>query len=128
MEISKVLLIAIIGCVFAVLLNQNRQEFSMVVKLASVVCIIGIVLSSIADISDNILGFADDLKINNEYILLLIKALVIALACNIVSGICIDTGNKAIATAVELAGRISIILLALPMLKALSHITRELIK
>lgn len=128
MDVSKVLMIAVLGCVFSVLLNQNRPEFSLVVKLASVVCIIAVVLSPIAEISEDVIDFAYDLKINKEYILLLIKALFIAVACHIVSSICADTGNRAIASAVELVGRISIILLALPMLKALSQIARELIK
>lgn len=128
MDISKVLLIAVAGCVFAVLLNQHRQEFSLLVKLCTVVCIIAVVLAPIAEISEDIIDFADGLKINNEYILLLIKTLLIAVSCHIVSSICVDTGNKAIASVVELAGRISIILLALPMLKALSQIARELIK
>ncbi|MEE1283312.1 MAG: SpoIIIAC/SpoIIIAD family protein [Acutalibacteraceae bacterium] len=128
MSISKVLVIAVVACFFSVLLSQHRPEFSLVIKLASVVCIIAVVFSSAAEISEDVMDFADGLKINNEYILLLIKALIIAVACHIVSCICVDTGNKAIASAVELAGRISIILLALPMLKALSQIARELIK
>ena len=128
MSISKVLVIAVVACFFSVLLSQHRPEFSLVIKLASVVCIIAVVFSSVAEISEDVMDFADGLKINNEYILLLIKALITAVACHIVSCICVDTGNKAIASAVELAGRISIILLALPMLKALSQIARELIK
>ncbi len=128
MEIIKILLIAIAACVFTVFLGQHRPEYSLIVRLASVLCIVAIVSSSFAEIFDDVIDLADGIKINNEYILLMIKAVIIAVVCHIVSDICIDTGNKAIASCVELAGRVSIMLLSVPMLKTLAKIARELIK
>ena len=128
MDIFKVVLIAVVACAFTVILGQHRQEYSLVVRLASVACIILLVSSSLAEIADDIIDLADGIKINNEYILLMIKAIVIAVTCHIVSDICTDTGNKAIASCVELAGRLSIMILSVPMLKTLVKIARELIK
>ena len=128
MDIFKVALIAVVACVFTVLLSQHRPEYSLIVKLASVACIIVIVSASFAEIADDITDLAAGIQLNNEYILLMIKAVIIAVTCHIVSDICTDTGNKAIASCVDLAGRTAILLLSVPMLKTLAKIARELVK
>ena len=90
--------------------------------------IILVILIPLADLSKDLLGLTDNIKINNEYILLLIKVLLISVVCSIASEICADSGNKAIAFCVDLAGRVSIVLLAVPLLKAIFQISKELIK
>lgn len=127
MDVIKIIVIAISGCVFTVVLNQYKQEYSLFVRLA-VILLIGItVFNSFAQVSADITDLADGLKINSEYILTVIKALIISVVFGIVSDICSDTGNRAIATCVELAGKLSIMLLAIPFIVALTSLAQELI-
>ena len=127
MDVIKIIVIAISGCVFTVVLNQYKQEYSLFVRLA-VILLIGItVFNSFAHASADITDLADGLKINSEYILTVIKALIISVVFGIVSDICSDTGNRAIATCVELAGKLSIMLLAIPFIVVLTSLAQELI-
>lgn len=128
MSIIKIILIAVSACFFTAIINQYKPEFSFIIRIAAVCLIAFMIIAPLADISEDLLLFAGDLKINNEYILLLVKVLIISVICNIACEICSDSGNKAIAFCVDLAGRVSIVLLAVPLLKAIFQISKELIK
>ncbi len=128
MDVIKILAVAIVGCVATVILNQYRPEFSLLLKLGIIGIAISVSLVSFADVSVAVSDFADELKINNEYILLLIKALLVSIACGVVSDICSDSGNKALSGVVELVGRLAVMLLSLPLLGSLMQLAKELIK
>ncbi len=128
MEVVKIVAVAVSGCVITVILNQHKPEYALFARLA-VIMLIGIaVFDSFSHAASDTLALADGLRINGEYILLLIKALAISVVFGIVSDICSDTGNKAIATCVDLAGRLCVMLLAIPLLSALMQLAKELIK
>ena len=128
MDVLKIVVIAVSGCVITVILNQYKPEYALFARLA-VILLIGItVFDSFSSAASDTLALADGLKINGEYILLLIKTLVISVVFGIVRDICTDTGNKSIAVCVDLAGRLCIMLLAVPLLSALSKFAEELIK
>ena len=128
MSIIKIVFIAVSACFFTVIINQYKPEFSFIIRITAVFLIILVILIPLADLSKDLLGLTDNIKINNEYIFLLIKVLLISVVCSIASEICADSGNKAIAFCVDLAGRVSIVLLAVPLLKAIFQISKELIK
>ncbi|MBQ3498765.1 MAG: hypothetical protein IJA87_06530 [Clostridia bacterium] len=127
MSIIKVLVVAVVACFFIALLNQHRPEFSLLIRIVTVVFIVMLVSTSFAEISEDLLDFSNELKINNEYILLIVKALIIAISCNVVAEICADSGNRAIAFCVDMTGRAAIALLTVPLLKAIFQFSKELI-
>lgn len=127
MSIIKIIFIALSACFFIAMINQYKPEFSYLIRITAVFLIGIMILVPLADISEELLGFTDDIKINKEYILLIVKVLIISVFCNITCEICADSGNKAIAFCVDLAGRTSIVLLAVPLLKAIFQISKELI-
>ncbi len=127
MSIVKVLFVAVTACFFTALLSQYKPEFSLIIRLAAVVFIVLIAFEPIAEMTADLLDITDGTKINNEYIFLLIKVVITAVICHTVSEVCADTGNRAVAFCVDLVGRVSIVLLSVPLLKAIIQITRELI-
>lgn len=128
MEIVKLLIIAVFACFLVALVSQYKPEFSLLIQITAVVAVVIILLDSAAEIFSQLQAFSKGTKINNEYINLLIKALVIAISGKVICDICSDTGNRAIATCVELGCKISIMLLAVPMLKALAQLAATLVK
>lgn len=62
------------------------------------------------------------------FYLLLIKSLAVALACQMSSEICRDCGENALASRVELAGKIGIIVLSLPTIKQLLQIVKDMLE
>ncbi len=128
MDILKIFLTAVAACIFVSLISQYRPEYALFVQLSAVAVIVLMTSDSVADVFSQTKELTTGTKINSEYINLLIKALIIAVSGKVVCDICSDTGNRAIATCADLACRLCIMLLALPMLKALAQLATELIK
>ncbi len=128
MDILKILLVALAACVCVVLVSQHRPEFSLLVQLCAVGAIVLLTADAIAEVFAQTKDLVSAAKINSEYINLLLKALVIALCGRVVCDICADTGNRAVAACADMACRLSIMLLSLPMLKALVQLATELIE
>ena len=66
--------------------------------------------------------------LQSGYINVLFKAVGVAVTAKIGADICRDSGNSALASAVELAGKAAIILLSMPMLKTLADAAAGLLK
>lgn len=128
MILTKVLIVAVVSCILIVLLNQHKPEFSLIIRLAAVLIICSLVIKPLIEISSNAVELSEGLRLNNEYIYLLLKALFTGIVCKIVCDICNDTGNKAVSTCVELAGQVVIMLLAIPLITALTGFAKGLLK
>ena len=128
MILTKVLFVAIASCFLIVLLNQHKPEFSLLIRLAAILMIICLLIKPLIELSSSAAELSEGMKLNNEYIYLLIKALFVGIVCKIVCDICNDTGNKAISFCVELAGQVTIVLLAIPLITALTGFAKGLLK
>jgi len=128
MILTKVLFVAIASCFLIVLLNQHKPEFSLLIRFAAILMIICLLIKPLIELSSSAAEFSEGMKLNNEYIYLLIKALFVGIVCKIVCDICNDTGNKAISFCVELAGQVTIMLLAIPLITALTGFAKGLLK
>ncbi len=128
MILTKVLFVAVASCFLIVLLNQHKPEFSLLIRFAAVLIIVCLLIKPLVELSSSAAELSNGLKLNNEYIYLLIKALFVGIVCKIVCDICNDTGNKAVSTCVELTGQVSILLLAIPLITALTGFAKGLLK
>ena len=78
-----------------------------------------------------IIAFAGELAAVNgveETSSLLLRALGVALVCQLCADLCRQSGEGSIAGGVEMAGRLQILLLALPKLQQLLQAARELLR
>lgn len=66
--------------------------------------------------------------INTEYLTLLLKALGVSVLTQLAADACRDSGETALSNKVELAGKVTILLLCLPLVKAMIQLSAGLIK
>lgn len=128
MEITKILVVAVCCCLFSTLVSQFKPEFSVLIQLCGVASVALLVSDSAMEIFSLTKDLTAGIQINNEYIYLLLKAAVIAVCGKVVCDICSDCGNRAVATCVDIACRLSVMLLAFPMLKMLLGFATQLIE
>lgn len=128
MEITKIFIIAIVCCISAITVSQFKPEYAVFIQLCSVAAVAALVSDSAVEIISMTKDLTAGTQINGEYILLLFKTVIIAVAGKVVSDICSDNGNRAIAVCVDIGCRISILLLSFPMIKVLLQLTSDMIK
>lgn len=126
-DLESVLIFCIIGCVLILILKQYQKAYGVLLSIG--VCIL--VLLMILPQTERILHTAENIYLQSEldssYFKLLCKAIGISYLTQIGTDICHDCGESAIATAVELCGRIMLVLLSLPLFLTLTETILELL-
>jgi stage III sporulation protein AD len=127
MNILSIVGIAIIGVAITLILNNYNKEYAMVVSLCCGLFIFGAIITGLIPIISTINNLAKTYGVNDTYINVILKSLGIAYITQLCINICNDSGQTAIASKVELAGKVVILLLALPLLNELLNISTNLI-
>ena len=120
--IIKVVVIGIIGAVLAVTIREYKKEFALFVGIVTGIVILYMLMGSILSVKSLIDSMIVEAGINSEYISIIAKVIVIAYICEFGVQFCNDANEKGIATKVELAGRILIFGVSLPILERLFNL------
>lgn len=127
MEWIGVIGIGLIGMVIAVLLRQYKPEYAALVSLGVGILIVAMLCSDLAPVFDEMKAMLDSANLSLEYIGILIKSLGVCYLTQLASDACRDAGETAIGSKVELAGKITVLSLGLPLFGKLLEIVRKLI-
>lgn len=119
MEIMKIVGIAIAGVILVSIVKNFRPEFSIYIALATVVIIFIMAVSKLTSVFQFLESVYNQMTYGTEYFPIIIKVLVVAYLTDFTSQLCKDAGEGSIAGKVELAGKIVIFYLALPILTAI---------
>lgn len=118
--------VGICAVCISIILKQMGTSFSpMVIAAAGVIMLAYIAIQIIP-----VLEYVKTLSYQSgmsEYFAVAVKALGIALVCQMASEICRDCGETAVGGRIELAGKAAIIIISLPVLKNLVSFARELL-
>ena len=119
MDIIKIIGIGIMALIIAVIIKQYKPEFAIYASIITGAIIIFLVLDKITSIISLLTNLSKKTGINAEYLKILLKITGIAILTEFAVSICKDAGETAIASKVELVGRILIIALSIPIISTL---------
>lgn len=119
----KIFLIAFVALAAIVLLKQIKPEFALLLKFATILLLGFLAFSVVSDAVSEIFSFGERVSIDSEMLKILLKALGLCLVAQIASDVCKDCGESALSTSVELVGKLSIVLMALPVAAQLIEIS-----
>lgn len=117
-------------CMFAcVIIKQLRPEFLPLLQLGSAALMAVLLLDLMKDLISNVVGMVGYAGIiEDEYVFLLLRILLISVIVKISSDICKDNGNSTIADGIELVGKIIVFSLCLPLIKIITELASGLLK
>lgn len=127
MDIVKIVFLSLLTVVMYALMRQLRPEYAPLTALAGVgVILVQLidVLLGVSSLVEQIISVAGLEKENTE---MLIKALAVCVITQFAADVCYDNSFSSAAAAVELAGRLGAIAIAMPMIKAAAQIAMGLI-
>ena len=122
MEILMLSGFAIVAAVICLLIRQYKPEYAVAIELVCGVLILGVIMVQMSPVLSVIRELLGKLDIANEYVIIIVKALGICYITQLACDTCRDAGQTAIATKIELAGKVAIVLLSLPMFTQLLDI------
>lgn len=116
MEIIKILAVCIIAAVLVLILKQQRQEYAFFISVSAAVLVLSLILSKLLPALEEIKLLISTSGIDTEYFKTALKALIIAYLTEFVANTCRDFGQSSLASKAELAGRVSIFIISIPLL------------
>ena len=119
MDIIKIIGIAFIAVIIIVILKQYRPEFTIYASIIAGVLILTLASNTLSGIIDMIKSISNKTNINSDFLVILIKITGIAILTEFAVSICKDAGESAIASKVDVGGKIIIISMSIPIINAL---------
>ena len=127
MEIIQIVAISIIAVILAVVLRQYRPELALQISVVTGLLIFFVVIFKMASVLDALRTFTGRMNIDTVYISTVFRIVAIAYIAEFGAQVCKDAGENSIASKIELAGKVIILVLAVPILIALMELIIEII-
>ena len=129
MEWARVGGIAMVGVVALLILRTQRPEWAPLLRMAVTVVALGLTLS----LASTVLGYVTELAnatggLDQEGWPILLKALGVAVLTEIAASVCRDSGETGLATWVETAGKLEVLLLSFPLIKTVLDTVTEILR
>ena len=118
---------ALIAAILSLILKQYKPEYSLFISISAGILIFLSVLAVTRPIMDFINDLTSQTGLSSVYAEVLIKSLAVCYITQLASDCCTDAGETAIAGKLQIAGKVAILLIALPMFQSLTELVTELI-
>ena len=115
MDMFKITAIAVCGAFFALLLKEYKPSYAICVGILCAIFLFFEALQYINYIFVSVSAIATGLSVNPSHLKTIIKITGISCLSRFGTEICRDAGQNAIATNLELVGKIVIVVLSLPV-------------
>lgn len=127
MEILKIVALAITGVLLAVLMKSFNKETSIYIILATVIILFISIIDELTEIFLFLEGIYDNVSYGKTFFPVILKVLAVAYITDFTAQLCRDAGEGTIGTKVELAGKVIIFYLAMPILTAILELIGSLL-
>lgn len=127
MEIFKIVGFAIISVVLIVMIKEQRKEIALILTIAAGICILIFIISKMTGVIDMLNTLINDSGINKDFLTIILKITGVAYIVEFGKNICVDAGQSAIATKLEMAGKVIIVTLSLPLIASLVNVLTGLV-
>lgn len=119
MEVFQIVGVGIIATTFALVLRQHRPEFALQISIVTGLVIFMFVVNQLNYVVQVLNDLAQRIDLDMIYFSTILKIIGIAYITEFGAQICRDAGEQAIASKIELGGKVIIIVIAVPILTAI---------
>ena len=127
MGIFQIVAVGILGAVLAITIKKQSPETAILITITASVLIFLMVLPMLTQAVGIITRLGEMADAHTQYVGLALRVVGIAYMAELGASVCTDAGETAIAAKIDLAGRVIILVMALPIvIDILQIITRLL--
>ena len=115
MNITAIAGFCIISAILALVLRQYKPELALVLSMACSVVVLLFLLDSVADIRSQLEGLLANTPLPPELLEAVFKGLGVCVLSELAASLCRDAGETAIAVKAELAGKVALMIIGMPL-------------
>ncbi len=119
MDIIRIALIGVVGSLLALKLKTYKPEFGIVLSIALCLLFLFCAVEKLTVIVEFLNSIQSLMNVNPVYVAVLLKLIGIAYVCEFSSNLCKDAGYQSIATQVEIIGKLTILVVSMPIINTL---------
>lgn len=127
MDIFQIAMIALIGVIATQTIKTIKPDFAIYIVLVTVIIIFSLAVDKLMAVFAFIENIYGNITYGKTFFPIIIKVLAVAYIADFTAQICKDSGEGAIAGKVELAGKIMIFYLAIPILVAILELINSIL-
>ena len=117
-DIFKVIGIGLTGGILALFVKQYRPEMAVGISLATGIILFLWVSEGLAEIWTSMRGVMEQCGVEDQYLAAVMKVSGVAYIAQFGGELCRDSGENAIASKIELAGKIFILIVTMPIIRS----------
>lgn len=119
MEIVQIIGVGLVATFIVVILKQYRPEYAIHISIIAGVLILGLVIFKLSGVIELLNSLATKLGVNSKFFVIILKITGVAYLTEFATSVCRDAGETAIASKVEIAAKVLIIAMSIPILGSL---------
>ena len=119
MDMIKIAMIGLAAVLLAMQVKVGRPEYEIFITMAACLCIFFFLRTKLQVILNAINQIQGYIHLNSDYVGILLKMIGITYVAEFSSNLCKDAGYHAVAGQVEMFGKLSILVISMPVLLAL---------
>ncbi len=127
MEILKIAAFAIVAVILIVLIKQEKKEIGVIISIFAAVAISVYMILKLDDVISLIYNLIDKSGVNSKYLEIIIKVVGISYIIELTKDVCVDSGETALGSKVEMAGKIIIVSMTIPIITGVIEVINKLI-
>lgn len=128
MEIFQIAMIGTGAMAMALYLKGVHPEFSVLISLMACTIVMFYIVTKLAQVFELFRCFQSLIPLKKEYLQVLIKMIGITYVTEFAVNICKDGGYQAIASQIEIFGKISVLAVSIPVFQALLVLIQQMFR
>ena len=126
MDILRISAIGLMAAILAITVKQHRPEIAIIITTGATIIILFMVADYIFNAVSVLSQLSEKAGVNSSLLSSILKIIGVGYISEFSAGICEDSGNKSIGDKISFAGKIIILIVALPVLTAVIDIISEM--
>jgi len=127
MDIFQIAAIGLCGVVISSMVKGYKPEFATYIVIATVMVIFIMIIYKLTSVFEFLGAIYNQVSYGKNFFPIILKVLAVAYIADFTAQICRDSGESAIAGKVELAGKVMIFYLAVPVMMSVMELINKIL-
>lgn len=127
MEVVQVVIIGIVSTILIVILKKNNAEFGLYIGIAASIVIFFIIMDKLGVIMDLLSTLTNLINVSDIYLKILLQIIGIGFITEFGAQLCKDAGQQAIASKIEMVGKIMILIISMPVILSIVNLITDIL-
>lgn len=115
MSIMAISLIGVTAAVLSLSLRRHNAEISIIIAIVGSIIVFVSVLLNLSSVYETFRSILSESNVNSQYITIMLKAVGICFLTEFAGDCCLDAGQRALANNIAIAGKVLILVTAIPL-------------